>query len=140
MATKKKQAPRKLCRVKEGFYLHWPASIKNRASSTGSGRGGPGYVVDLNLPLERDWCKGQMHKLEAIAAKDSKGVEVSSIDDVPAARNARAFALAEGPPEPEPEPVVEATKRTAEAKADVVADAPMEPDAPAAPSAPEVQS
>jgi hypothetical protein len=47
--------------VKDGRYLHFPEAfgpIENR------GRGGPGHCVNLDAPFEREWCKGQEHKLE----------------------------------------------------------------------------
>ena len=46
--------------ISGGFYLHWPEHMpgENRLRGTG------GYVVDLDAPLESEWCGMQMHKLE----------------------------------------------------------------------------
>lgn len=131
----KDAAPRKLLRVRPGFYLHWPPSLKNPNGAEGSGRGGPGYVVDLDLPHEREWCAGQMHKLEAIAPRDQAGVEPNPVDDCAAAFMARARAMGKVKEPTPPEPVADAKDRTAAAGADVKADDAMLPMGDAEPGA-----
>ena len=121
MATAKKKARGKkahapmFMRVRRSFYLHWPKEL-------GVARGPTGYIVDMNAPLEAEWCRGQMHKLER--APDA--TEATSIDDCPAARNARKKALGQMPVDA-PEPVKGATMRTAAAKAGESAEGAMRP-------------
>lgn len=43
-----------------GALLMWPTQLANPDRI----RGTAGYVVDLDAPLERELCKGQIHKLE----------------------------------------------------------------------------
>ncbi len=50
-----------LKRVKKGAHLHWPTTI---ADGTKRYRGGEGYVLDMDAALEREWCAGQLYKLE----------------------------------------------------------------------------
>lgn len=51
-----------LMRVKggHGCLLTWPIALEAGERV----RGLPGYVVDMDMPLEKEWCAGQMHKLE----------------------------------------------------------------------------
>jgi hypothetical protein len=50
-----------LYRVKgNGCQLYFPETF----SQDFRYRGSQGFVVDLDAPLEREWCAGQMHKLE----------------------------------------------------------------------------
>lgn len=72
----------KLMRVKASRHLHWPESFTTK---DGLHRGAPGYVVDLDAPFEREWCKGQEHKLEAAPV----GAEVSEIAHPRALRELR---------------------------------------------------
>lgn len=46
--------------VQTGYALLWPADVFPKARRH---RGGAGYVVDLDAPLEREWCAGQERKL-----------------------------------------------------------------------------
>lgn len=56
-----------LVRVKVGsaYFLHWPSDFAQDAQGTRA-RGGEGYVLDWSSPHEREWCKGQEHKLEDV--------------------------------------------------------------------------
>lgn len=54
--------------IGNGCVLNWPLSIEQNHPP----RGRKGYVVDLDAPLEREWCAGQEYKItpapEATAA------------------------------------------------------------------------
>lgn len=78
--------------------LLWPPSLPSASQV----RGEEGYVVDLDAPLEREWCAGQMHQLEP--APDAKAPTPITM---PAALNAIARWT---PPAPEavPPPTVQA--------------------------------
>lgn len=74
-----------------GCILYFPDTFPQQQRY----RGGEGYVVDLDAPLEREWCAGQMHKLEPAA----KGAKAASIEDPVALRlqkNEVARLAAEG--------------------------------------------
>lgn len=83
-----------LKRVKNGCHLHWPPTM---AGAEKSYRGGPGTVVDLDAPLERDWIKGQEYKLED-APKDAEPTEL----ELPNAIGSRRKAEQEGKQKPAP--------------------------------------
>lgn len=74
--------------VRPSKTLFWPDkygwSEKDRV------RGTPGYIVDLDAPLERDWCEGQLYKLAAAPA----GSVPSEIKSPKAARDLREFEKA----------------------------------------------
>ncbi len=59
--------------------LLWPPSLPSASVI----RGDKGYVVDLDAPLETEWCAGQMHKLEP--APDAKAADTITM---PGALNA----------------------------------------------------
>lgn len=42
-----------------GCQLYFPAEFPQDTRY----RGREGYIVDLDAPMEREWCAGQMHKL-----------------------------------------------------------------------------
>ncbi len=114
--TKKPRPTPDLRRVREGFYLQWPSNVAGAASATGRARGPAGYVVDLNAPLEREWCAGQMHKLE----KAPRGSKVNSIDSCPSARRMRLQFIEKNPdwrPEIEREKPASVKDAKTEAKA-----------------------
>lgn len=56
-----------LVRVKvgSGYFLHWPKEFAQDSQGTRA-RGGEGYVLDWTSAHEREWCKGQEHKLEDV--------------------------------------------------------------------------
>lgn len=119
-AAKTKQQT-KLMVVRKGFYLQWPKSLGGNKC----GRGGPGYVVDMTAPFEKDWCKGVMHMLEPAP----KGATVDSIDVCPGARNLRRKALAEAK-KPAPKKKVDAARKEREGEGEgVTADGLMMPGA-----------
>lgn len=69
--------------VKSPFALHWPDEL-----GSDSWRGGPGYVVNMDAPFEREkFCAGQMHKFEPAP----KGAVANKIEH-PAALRAIAVA------------------------------------------------
>lgn len=47
-----------------GCVLYFPQTFQHPELL----RGGRGYVVDLDAPCEREWCKGQEYKLEPAPA------------------------------------------------------------------------
>lgn len=49
----------RLMKVREDRHLYYPNSFPRDEQY----RGGPGYVVDLDAPLEASWCEGQEYKL-----------------------------------------------------------------------------
>jgi hypothetical protein len=51
----------KLMQVKGRWTLNWPVGV---ADPMDPRRGPRGYVVDMDAPLERQWCAGQEYKLE----------------------------------------------------------------------------
>lgn len=51
----------KLMQVKGRWTLNWPVGV---ADPMDPRRGARGYVVDMDVPLERQWCSGQEYKLE----------------------------------------------------------------------------
>lgn len=51
-----------------GCQLYFPETFRD-----GRYRGREGYVVDLDAPCEREWCRDQMHKLEP--APDAKAAD-----------------------------------------------------------------
>lgn len=65
--------------VKVGRFLHWPAAFEVDMNRF---RGAAGYVVDLDAPLEAEWCSGQTHKLEPAPA----GSKPNKINHGPALR------------------------------------------------------
>lgn len=94
-----------------GCVLHFPLSFDHPELV----RGGQGYVVDLDAPLEAEWCKGQEYKLEPApadakpnaiihpvarklllaeatraAAAPAKGAKAKPTDDLEVVRPARA--------------------------------------------------
>jgi len=74
-----------------GCILYFPDSFPQQQRY----RGSEGFVVDLDEPLERDWCDGQMHKLEPAA----KGAKAAPLEDPVAIRLQKAEAarlVAEG--------------------------------------------
>jgi len=93
-----------MLRVKEGYWLHWPASLANPIQA----RGGPGTIVDDSHPLEcarnekgevvGGWLKGQMFKFEQ-APEDADETPYNLVH----ARNAR-MAFDDPPPERKPLP------------------------------------
>lgn len=84
--------------VKAGKFLHWPAQFELNNSRF---RGAAGYVVDLDAPLEREWCAGQTHKLEPSA----KGLKATTITHGPALKALQAhLSPNKKPPAPKPEP------------------------------------
>jgi hypothetical protein len=68
-----------LMQVKGRWTLNWPVGI---ADPMDPRRGPRGYVVDMDAPLERQWCAGQEYKLEPAP----KGAKPSPIE------HARALA------------------------------------------------
>lgn len=50
-----------LMQVRANRALHWPEDM---CGSHDRVRGLDGYVVDLDAPMEKRWCDGQLHKLE----------------------------------------------------------------------------
>jgi hypothetical protein len=80
-----------LKRVKKDEHLHWPHSV---SGSDTSYRGGPGYVLDLDAPCERDlFLKGQEHKLEPAPA-GSKLTPITHAIALNAIKAARAKSAA----------------------------------------------
>ena len=80
--------------VKPARTLHWPPGL---ASSDNTFRGDPGYVVDFDAPLEREWCAGQEHKFDDAPA----GSVASAITNHRALRALQKLTEA---PEAEPKP------------------------------------
>lgn len=75
-----------LKRVKKGEHLHWPTTV---ADGEKRYRGGEGYVVDMDAALEREWCAGQLYKLE-----DAPNSALPSEIALPNALGARKLAEA----------------------------------------------
>ena len=69
----------KLLQVKKNNHLHWPGWLTEQASIY---RGGAGYVVDADAPLEGQFLEGQMHKLEPAA----DGAKAGPLNDARARR------------------------------------------------------
>jgi len=68
-----------------GCILYFPDSFPQQQRY----RGSEGFVVNLNAPLEREWCAGQLHKLEAAP----KGAQAAPVDDPIAIRLIKAEQL-----------------------------------------------
>jgi hypothetical protein len=64
--------------VKAGKFLHWPEDLIDDRNRLRLGAGG---VIDLDAPLEVEWCAGQEYKLESAP----RGARADSI------RNQRAL-------------------------------------------------
>lgn len=82
-----------LKRVKKGEHLHWPPTI---AEGDKRYRGGEGYVLDMDAPLEKQWCAGQLYKLEDAPA-GAKPNELTLASALGARKLAEAKTAKAGP-------------------------------------------
>ena len=76
--------------IGNGCVLNWPPSIEQQYPA----RGRIGYVVDLDAPLEREWCKGQEYKL----APAPDATAANPINNPVAARAIAAFLAKQSAP------------------------------------------
>jgi hypothetical protein len=88
----------KLMKVKLSKHLHWPEDLLGGDYGAAVVRLAPGGIVDLDAPLEREWCKGQEYKLEPAPANS----KATPIEHPAALRAIRKAASAKAPAKSEP--------------------------------------